>query len=227
MKEKLRNSRFFKQTISFQPLKSVDRQNCEVLVMDDDPSVRKGLMRFLSDHDYDVRLFDEPEKFFAYGQPESPSCLLLDNQLGGGKTGVEVHAEIVRRGWYIPTVFLTAHWNVKTIVDVLRAGADGFLTKPYDPVELLEAVDQAIIRSRRALLEKTDSIRVRAKFEALTKREIEVVRLVVAGLLNKEIADKLGIALVTVKVHRGRAMKKLGAGNPASLAKLAAEAGIV
>lgn len=195
--------------------------------MDNDPSVRKGLMRFLSDHDYDVRLFDKPEKFFAYGQPESPSCLLLDNQLGGGETGVEVHAEIVRRGWYIPTVFLTAHWNVKTIVDVLRAGADGFLTKPYDPVELLEAVDQAIIRSRRALLEKTDSIRVRAKFEALTKREIEVVRLVVAGLLNKEIADKLGIALVTVKVHRGRAMKKLGAGNPASLAKLAAEAGIV
>ena len=119
------------------------RGNHVVLVLDDDPSILSGLERLLTAHGYSVRLHSEPDDFFHVGMPEVPACLLLDNQLGDGMTGVQVHAELQRRGWNIPTVFVTAHWNVQTVVNAMRDGADGFLTKPYNPADLLDAVAQA------------------------------------------------------------------------------------
>ena len=197
-----------------------------VLVLDDDQSILISLERLLQAHGYSVRVYSESEDFFRAGLPEVPACLLLDNQLGNGMTGVQVHAELYRRGWNLPTVFVTAHWNVQSVVNAMRAGADGFLTKPYNPAELLDAVALAL---HRAFVQQRDNLHTttaRTLAASLTTREREIVRLVVSGLLNKEIADQLNLALITVKVHRGRAMHKLGAGNPAELARIAALAGI-
>lgn len=197
-----------------------------VLVLDDDRFIRTGLERLLSAHGYKVRLHAEPEELFRDGLPAVPSCLLLDNQLGDGMTGVQVHEELLRRGWFIPTVFLTAHWNVQLVVNAMRAGADGFLTKPFDPAELVEAVALALQRSRAKQQGEFAAAEARVRVASLTPREREIVRLVVTGLLNKEIADQLDLALITVKVHRGRAMHKLGAGNPAELVHIAELAGL-
>ena len=197
-----------------------------VLVLDDDQSILISLERLLQAHGYSVRVYSESEDFFRAGLPEVPACLLLDNLLGNGMTGVQVHAELYRRGWNLPTVFVTAHWNVQSVVNAMRAGADGFLTKPYNPAELLDAVALAL---HRAFVQQRDNLHTttaRTQAASLTAREREIVRLVVSGLLNKEIADQLNLALITVKVHRGRAMHKLGAGNPAELARIAALAGI-
>ncbi len=142
-------------------------------------------------------------------------------------TGPMVHAEMQRRGWDVPTVFLTAHWNVQSVVDAMRAGADAFLTKPFDPAELVNAVTQALALARTRCAEAFLAADARARATSLTVRETQIVKLVVAGRINKEIADELNLAVVTVKVHRGRAMRKLGAGNPAALAQIAALAGIL
>lgn len=198
-----------------------------VLILDDDRSILSGLERLLKAHGYRVSLFADPDHFFRAGLPSVPACLILDNQLNDSMTGLQVYEELQRRGWFIPTVFLTAHWNVQSVVSAMRSGADGFLTKPFDPGELVAAVGQALEKSRIKYRGGIMADEARAKAALLTPREKEVVRLVVAGFLNKEIADQLKLALVTVKVHRGRAMQKLGAGNPAEFARIAAQAGIV
>jgi FixJ family two-component response regulator len=197
-----------------------------VMVLDDDTAILGGLNRLLTLHGYQVCLYSTADEFFTAGMPEIPACLILDNHLGDGMSGLEVHAEMQRIGWDIPTVFLTAHWNVQSVVNAMRAGADGFLTKPFDPAELLSEVAKALERARARLQDGEFATAARAKAALLTEREREVVSLVVRGLLNKEIADQLDLALVTVKVHRGRAMQKLGAGNPAELARIASLAGL-
>ena len=198
-----------------------------VLALDDEPAVLTSLGRLLTVRGHPVRLHADPEDLFRAGPPAVPACLLLDQQLGEGSTGVEVHAEMKRLGWDVPTIFLTAHWNVQLVVDAMRHGADGFLTKPYDPEELLREIAKALDRSRSLIRAGVKLADLRLRAESLTPRERSIVTLVIGGLLNKEIADRLKLAVVTIKVHRGRAMCKLGAGNPAELVKLATMAGIV
>ena len=197
-----------------------------VLVLDDDASILKGLDRLLTSHGYRVKLFVNPEDFFEAGLPLVPACLLLDNHLGNGMNGLQVHAELQRLGWEIPTVFLTAHWDIRMVVNVMRAGADGFLIKPYDAMELMATVALALQRARAVVRKGATETEARNRAATLTAREREIVGLVIKGLFNKEIADQLSLALVTVKVHRGRAMRKLGAGNPAELAQISALAGV-
>lgn len=198
----------------------------QVLVLDDNPSILSGLERLLVANGYCVRLHRDPDEFLAAGLPDVPACLLLDNQLEARLTGIEVHSEIVRRGWCLPTIFLTAHWNVQSVVNAIRAGADGFLTKPYDPAELLKAVATGLHHAQNAHHGNHEILEARRRSATLTKREREIVCQVVSGKLNKEIADHLGLALVTVKVHRARAMDKLAAGNPTELALIAQQAGL-
>jgi len=197
-----------------------------VLVLDDDPSMVSGLDRLLTSHGYKVRLHQNPDTFFSEGLPSVPACLLLDINLNHGKSGIEVHAELLRRGWHLPTIFLTGHWNVQEVVNAIRAGADGFLTKPFDPCELLAAVAEALERANSSQEQRLQGAEAKARAATLTNREREVVCMVIAGKLNKEIASELSLALITVKVHRGRAMKKLGAGNAAELARIANLAGL-
>jgi len=203
------------------------QQSPLVLVLDDDPAILIGLERLLTTHGYSVKLYADPEAFFSDGLPAEPACLLLDNQLGNGTSGVEVHAEMRRRAWDITTVFVTAHWDIQTVVQAMRAGADDFLAKPYHPAKLLEVVEQALQRSLVMHREGLQAAAARAKLATLTDREREIVRWVVGGLLNKEIADQLNLAEITVKVHRGSAMRKLGAGNAAELAHIATLSGLI
>ena len=197
-----------------------------VMILDDDPSVLAGLARLLSSHGYVVMPFREVGSFLDHPPPEQPCCLILDNHLNAEMTGLEVHAELQRRNRFIPTVFLTAYWNVQSVVSAMRAGADGFLTKPFDPAELLDEVALALARARDLHDDAREASLARERASHLTSREEEIVRLVLAGRINKEIAEHLDLALVTVKVHRARAMQKLAAGNAAELARFAALAGI-
>ena len=178
-------------------------------------------------HGYSVRLHSDPDDLINGGPPSVPACLVLENQFSNGMTGLRIHSELRSRGWEVPTVFLTANWNVRSVVTAMRAGADGFLTKPLDPGELLDAVSHAMHRSLTIRRNGSMADEARARAALLTPREREVVRMVVSGLLNKEIADQLGLALVTVKVHRGQAMQKLNVGNPVELARVAMLAGLV
>jgi FixJ family two-component response regulator len=198
-----------------------------VVVLDDDSSMISGLDRLLTSHGYKVRLHQDPDTFFSEGLPTVPACLLLDINLNHGKSGIDVHAELLRRGWHLPTIFLTGHWNVQEVVNAIRSGADGFLTKPFDPSELLTAVAEALERAQGSQEQRLHAAEAKARAATLTTREREVVCMVIAGRLNKEIASELSLALITVKVHRGRAMKKLGAGNAADLARIANLAGLV
>ena len=197
-----------------------------VLILDDDQTILNSLGNLLTLHGYQVRLHQAASDLLEAGLPTVPACLLLDQQLANGQCGLEVHAKLLRLGWDLPTVFVTAHWNVQTVVNAIRAGADGFLAKPYDPEQLVAAVARALARARGQCQNGTQASLMRARAASLTSREREIVRLVVAGMLNKEIAHELDIALVTVKLYRSRAMHKLGAGNAAELARIAALAGI-
>ena len=193
----------------------------QVMVLDDDKSVLVSLERLLEANGFSVRTHLSPEEFFRSGLPAVPACLLLDQHLGPTK-GTDVHAEMQRLGWNVPTVFLTADWDTHTVVRAMRNGADDYLTKPFDPDELLRAVKRCLERAAQTLVADESLAKIRARVASLTPREREIVGHVVSGMLNKQIADLLDLALVTVKVHRGRAMRKLGARNPAELARIIA-----
>jgi FixJ family two-component response regulator len=196
-----------------------------VLVLDDDVGVLRSLARFLGANGYAVRTHCSAEDMFLAGQPNVPACLLLDQHLRGTK-GTEVHAEMLRRGWNLPTVFLTADWDTHTVVRAMRGGADNYLAKPFDPLELLQVVRQALERVTTAGLYQSDVAEYRRRAEQLTARERAIVSLVAKGMLNKQIADHLQLAVVTVKLHRGRAMQKLHANNAAELGRIAMLLGI-
>lgn len=197
-----------------------------VFLLDDDHASLDCLQDLLLLHGYKVSTFTKSGDFLAGDMPAYPSCLILEHQFIDGLTGAQVHSEIRRRGWKIPTIFLTARWDVPLVVNAIKAGAVGFLTKPFSPVEVLEAVDQALQKSRENTTGDPLENDARLRTASLTKREKEIVCLVATGLLNKEIAEKLDLALVTVKVHRGSAMRKLGAGNPAELIRIATIGGL-
>ena len=201
--------------------------NHTVVVLDDDLSILSDLESLVTAHGYRVRLHLGMEDFFQAGLPASPACLILGDESGSGTTPQQVYDEVQRRGWFIPTVFLTAHWNLQTVVHAMRSGADGFLTKPCDPAEILSAVAHALQRSYTHQQNGLLAAEARDRATALSTRECEIVRQVAAGAANKQIATLLDISLDTVKTDRGRAMRKMGAGNAAELIHLAILAGIV
>ena len=196
-----------------------------VIVLDDEEQVRTSLNRLLKANGYPVRTHASPEEFFDAGMPDGPACLLLDQRLGR-TLGTDVHAEMRRRGWALPTIFLTADWDTRTVVKAMRNGADNYLTKPFNPEELIGAVEEACKLSSELLQRWGEDGDLRRRALLLTPRERTIVSLVVKGMLNKEIADHLKLALITVKLHRGRAMRKLGAQNAAELARFAVKIGL-
>jgi FixJ family two-component response regulator len=198
-----------------------------VLVVDDDASVRKSLERLLRAAGYEVSTFPSARELLALGPDEgdAPCCAVLDVDLPG-TSGIELQGELARRSAPIPIVFITGHGDIPMGVQAMKDGAVDFLPKPFDESDLLDAVDRAITRDVE-IRERRREVRVaRDLLARLTPREHEVLRGVIAGLLNKQIARRLGIAEKTVKVHRGRVMQKAEVSSVAELVRVAQKAGV-
>ncbi|SRR6266702_1436639 len=196
-----------------------------VFVIDDDASLREALKSLLRSVGLEVELFGSAADFLKYKLPDAAACLVLDIRLPG-VSGLDFQAELSQAGIHVPIIFITGHGDIPMTVRAMKAGAVEFLTKPFRDQDLLDAVQIALERDRgQRSLEKTLR-EVRAHFEALTPREQQVIGFVTAGLMNKQIAAELGVSEITVKVHRGNVMKKMGARSLADLVRMAEALGI-
>ena len=193
-----------------------------VFVVDDDESVRRSLHRLLSTDGLDVALFASPNDLLARRPPDGPACVLLDLRLPGA-SGLDVQDALARAGWDLPVIFLTGYADVGSSVRALKRGAVDFLEKPVSDQALLDVVHQALGRARAAWRRRAERAAIQARFDMLTARERDVLALVLRGMLNKQIAAKLGISEKTVKFHRGRVMAKTQAGSVAELVRQAAK----
>jgi RNA polymerase sigma factor (sigma-70 family) len=190
-----------------------------VFAVDDDPSVRSSLKFLLSTVGLQAETFDSADSFLRKKLPDVPSCLVLDVRLPG-LSGLEFQRELAARNIPIPIVFLTGHGDIPMSVRAMKAGAVEFLTKPFRDQDLLDAVRAALDRDRARREQEKKVADLRRRFDSLTSREQEVVSMVVAGMLNKQIAAELGTAESTVKVQRCRAMEKMQAGSLSDLIKM-------
>lgn len=190
-----------------------------VFVVDDDASVRSSLRFLLSTVGLQAETFDSANSFLQKKHSDAPSCLVLDVRLPG-LSGLDFQRELVARNISTPIIFLTGHGDIPMSVRAMKAGAVEFLTKPFRDQDLLDAVRIALDRDRVRREHEKEVADVRRRFDSLTSREREVVSMVVAGLLNKQIAAELGTAESTVKVQRSRAMDKMQATSLAELIKM-------
>ena len=196
-----------------------------VFVIDDDPSVRKSLSRLLRSVGHSVETFSSAEAFLGRKHFDGVGCIILDVQMPG-LSGMDLQAELSKEEYSMPIVFITGHGDIPMSVDAMRKGAIHFLTKPFDDNDLLKAIREAIDKDRMAKAEQTEVQDIRRRINLLTQREYEILRYVITGMLNKQIAFTLKIAEKTVKIHRGRVMGKLRINSVAELVRLAEKAGI-
>jgi FixJ family two-component response regulator len=196
-----------------------------VAIVDDDPSVRRGLERLIRSLGWKAETFASAEEFLTRPRTEAPSCLVLDLQLPD-LSGLDLQKRMAEAGLETPIVFLTGHGNIPSSVQAMKAGAIEFLTKPVDEQDLLKAIQEAVERDRHTRKRHADLRELRERFESLTAREQEVMRQVISGLLNKQIAAELKITEDTVKFHRGHIMRKMRAGSLADLVRMAENLGI-
>ncbi|MEH2561561.1 response regulator transcription factor [Bradyrhizobium sp. AZCC 2289] len=200
-------------------------ENQIVLVVDDDPSVRKALTYLFQSMELPVKSFATASELLDSKLPDLPSCLVLDIRLPGG-SGLEFQEVLAKAGVQIPIVFLTAHGDIPMSVRAMKAGAVDFLTKPFRDQDMLDAVTKALDQDRRRRAGEKSLSDLRQRFETLTQREQEVMALATSGLRNKQIAYQLQVEEITVKIHRGRAMKKMEARSFADLVNMAGRLGI-
>jgi FixJ family two-component response regulator len=196
-----------------------------VFVVDDDASTREAIKSLLRSIGLRVELFGSGADFLKTQLPEVPTCLILDVRLPG-LSGLDFQSELTKAEMHIPIIFITGHGDIPMTVRAMKAGAIEFLTKPFRDQDLLDAVQIALERDRTRRVQDKGTREIRTHFEALTPREQEVIGFVTAGLMNKQIAAKLGVSEVTVKVHRGNLMKKMGARSLADLVRMADALGI-
>ncbi len=191
-----------------------------VFVVDDDPSVRRSVVRLLESAGLRVQGFASGEAFLEHEPLTGPGCLVLDVRMSG-MSGLELQRRLRAAGRPMAIVFITGHGDVPMSVAAMKGGAVDFLMKPFDDEALLAAIDRAIGRVRAWLLTQQDLARLRTRYDRLTPREQQVFALVTAGLLNKQVAGQLGISEKTIKVHRARVMTKMEAGSLADLVRQA------
>ncbi|HEV2484705.1 MAG TPA: response regulator transcription factor [Terracidiphilus sp.] len=190
-----------------------------VFIVDDDESIREGLSNFLEAVGIAAKCYSTAEGFSAHWSEAMAGCLLLDARLPG-ISGVEFQERLSKLGIKIPVIFMTAHGDIPMVRKVMKAGAVEFLTKPFQKDELLHAVEQAFASDRARRKEEAILDSIRARLDSLTTREREVMGMVTAGLLNKQIAGELNLSEITVKLHRRQVMEKMRAGSLAELVKM-------
>ena len=192
-----------------------------VFVVDDDVWLRESLETLIQDEGWQPETFASAQEFLDHPPTFSPSCLVLDICLPG-LNGLELQKRVAVERTDMPIIFITGHGDIPMSVGAMKAGAVEFLTKPFNDTVLLEAIRQALERSRVALTREEERHELRDRYASLTPRERDVMTLVVSGLLNKQVAGELGISESTVKAHRGQVMQKMNANSVADLVKMTA-----
>jgi RNA polymerase sigma factor (sigma-70 family) len=190
-----------------------------VFIVDDDASVREALKSLIRSVGLHVELFGSATEFLETQRPDAPSCLVLDVRLPG-ISGLDLQHRLADANVHIPIIIITGHGDIPMSVRAMKAGAIEFLTKPFRDQDLLDAIQVALERNRSRRQREAEIAVLRERFESLGPRERDVVTKVVSGMLNKQIADEIGIAENTVKVHRSRAMEKMQAQSLADLVKM-------
>src|ERR1700747_723113 len=196
-----------------------------VFVVDDDSSMREALTDLITSVGLLVEAFKSAREFLEHMRRDTPACLVLDVRLPG-LSGLDLQRELLRIEAPIPIIFITGHGDIPMTVRAMKEGAVEFLAKPFRAQDLIDAIQHAIEIDRIARQERTIVAEVRRCYESLTKREREVMKLIVSGLLNKQIAAQLGSSETTVKMHRGQIMHKMKAQSAVQLARMAEKIGI-
>ena len=195
------------------------KQDPVVFVIDDDRMIRDGLQGLIRSVGLRVETFASAQDFLAAKRPDVPACLVLDVRMPG-VSGLDLQLKLSDAGIHIPIIFITGHGDIPMSVRAMKEGAYEFLTKPVRGQDLLDAIQKAIASDRERRKEREELNEVRERFNTLTPREKEVLNLVVAGLLNKQIADQLGMSELTVKTHRAHVMEKTNAESLAHLVRM-------
>ena len=196
-----------------------------VFVIDDDEPLRESLKSLFESMGLPVGVFGSAAQFLQSKLPDVPSCLVLDVRLPG-VSGLDFQAEMAKANIQVPIIFITGHGDIPMTVRAMKAGAIEFLTKPLREQELLDAVQTGLQRDRARRENQQAVSKLRAQYDALTPREQQIIGYVTSGLMNKQIAAEINVSEITVKVHRGNAMRKMGAKSLAELVRMADQLGI-
>lgn len=197
----------------------MDKETPIVYVVDDDKAMRESLDSLIRSIGFRVSAFASGTEFFNAKRDGAPSCLILDVRLPG-LGGLDLQRELNRAGVDVPIIFITGHGDIPMTVKAMKAGAIEFLTKPFREQDLLDAISQAILRDSENRRSRGKVVELQTRFEKLTPREREVMQWVVAGMLNKQIAYRLGVSEITVKTHRSQVVQKMQAGSVADLVRM-------
>jgi FixJ family two-component response regulator len=210
---------------ALRPEMAMAQEPATVVVIDDDLSVRKALDNLFRSVGLDVELFSSPQEFLQSDRADRPGCIVLDVRFPG-RSGLDMQREIAAANTALPIIFITGYGDIPMSVRAMKAGAVEFLTKPFRDQDLLDAVGVALEKDRTRRANEVRLSELRSRFATLTARERQVLALVIAGRLNKQIAGELGVSEMTVKMHRRQVMRKMQATGLAQLVRLADQLGL-